>query len=56
MANILFTWELGGGSGHVSPYIDLIKRLEGEGHRVSFAMRRVDRAERFFDGTGVAWL
>ena len=26
MANILFTWELGGGSGHVSPYIDLINR------------------------------
>ncbi len=39
MAKILFTWELGGGLGHVVPYLGVIAGLQHRGHRVAFALR-----------------
>jgi hypothetical protein len=56
MARILFTWELGGGAGHVYPYISLIKLLEGQGHEVFYALRDLSRVEKFFKGTNVSLL
>lgn len=44
MANILITWELGGGSGHVVPYLGLIDRLQGLGHKVAFALQDTTHA------------
>jgi len=55
MANILFTWEFGGGSGHVTPYVELIRRLGQQGHRVFFALRYMDRAQKL-EGTGATCL
>lgn len=39
MARILFAWELGAGTGHLSPYQTLITELVGLGHEVFFASR-----------------
>jgi hypothetical protein len=44
MATVLFTWELGGGLGHVLPYLPVIETLREKGHRVAFALRDVTRA------------
>ena len=45
MARILFTWELGGGMGHVAPYLPLIEGLRQQGHTVAFALRDLKFAE-----------
>ena len=45
MARILFTWELGGGSGHVRPYVDIISALLTRGHEISFALRNLHLAQ-----------
>ncbi|MEY2867293.1 MAG: hypothetical protein RIQ43_1319, partial [Pseudomonadota bacterium] len=39
MANILITWEIGEGSGHIAPYLNLIKELEARGHEITFACK-----------------
>ena len=56
MAKILFTWELGAGSGHVAPYLNLVKYLEGEGHQIYHALRYLNRAQQFFNDTNVTFL
>ncbi len=56
MANILFTWELGKGSGHITPYINLIKQLEAQGHVVYFAARCLGKTHRLFKETRVIYL
>ena len=56
MAKILFTWEIGRGSGHIAPYIKLIKQLEKNNHSVYFAARELDSASRLFASTQVNWL
>jgi len=53
MAKILFAWELGLGFGHLSPYLDLIRRLRKEKHKVYFAARDVGNAERIFANEAV---
>ena len=45
MARILFTWELGGGMGHVAPYLPLAKGLRDKGHEVAFVLRDLQFAE-----------
>lgn len=45
MARILFTWELGGGMGHVAPYLPLAKGLRDKGHEVAFVLRDLYSAE-----------
>lgn len=45
MARILFTWELGGGMGHVAPYLALANGLRDKGHEVAFILRNLRLAE-----------
>lgn len=45
MARILFTWELGGGMGHVAPYLSLANGLREKGHQVAFTLRDLRMAE-----------
>jgi hypothetical protein len=43
MANILFTRELGGGSGHLTRMRPLLRRLANNGHHVAVASWQPDR-------------
>ena len=45
MARILFTWELGGGLGHVAPHLPLANGLRDKGHEVAFVLRDLRFAE-----------
>jgi UDP:flavonoid glycosyltransferase YjiC (YdhE family) len=45
VARILFTWELGGGMGHVAPYLSLANGLREKGHEVAFILRDLRLAE-----------
>ncbi len=56
MAKILFTWELGGGLGHVVPYLGVIAGLQRRGHRVTFALRDPTRASALLAPRGVRCL
>ncbi len=56
MAKILFTWELGRGTGHIAPYLNLINQLEKSNHSIYFAAREIDSASRLFASTQVTWL
>lgn len=56
MAKILFTWEMGEGSGHIAPYLTLIKELEARGHRITFSCKFLSRAFRLFEGTNVCYV
>jgi UDP:flavonoid glycosyltransferase YjiC (YdhE family) len=56
MATILFTWELGEGSGHIAPYIELIKKLEKDGHIIYFAARMLNKTHTLFKDTNVICL
>lgn len=56
MARILFNWEMGAGMGHIAPYLETAKQLVSAGHEVFFVMKELQRAERFFHGTGVKYL
>lgn len=55
MANILFTWELGAGSGHVAPYTNLVNLLEKQGHKVYYILKYLNQSELFFKGTQVTY-
>ena len=48
MATILFTWELGAGTGHLARFRDLAVHLHERGHRVVFAVRDVARAGKVY--------
>jgi UDP:flavonoid glycosyltransferase YjiC (YdhE family) len=48
MARIFFTWECGGGLGHLCFYWELIDRLTGDGHEVIFAVRSLSNAVKVF--------
>lgn len=39
--NILFTWEIGQGFGHVLPLLPMARELKAQGHQVTFALRDV---------------
>jgi UDP:flavonoid glycosyltransferase YjiC (YdhE family) len=45
VARILFTWELGGGMGHIAPYLTLARGLRQKGHEVAFTLRDLRLAE-----------
>ena len=55
MAKILFAWELGAGSGHIAPYINLVAHLEKQGHKVCFALKFLDKAHQYFQDTKVTY-
>jgi hypothetical protein len=48
MANILLTWEMGGGAGHCSKLAPIAQRLVVAGHTVSVVARDIRTAQRFF--------
>ena len=56
MANILLTWELGGGLGHLYPLKLLGSELVNRGHKVTAALRETWRAAAIFAGTGIRFL
>ena len=45
MAKILYAWELGANSGHVTPFIELIRNLESSGHEIFFLARMLDKVK-----------
>jgi len=47
MANIVFTWELGGGFGHVGRFRPIAERLLDAGHRVTMIVKDLKRAAVF---------
>jgi hypothetical protein len=49
MATVLFTWELGGGIGHLVRIKPLAEGLAERGARVWVALRDLSQADRFFD-------
>lgn len=53
MARVLFCWELGAGSGHVSRHYHLIKQLRESGHDVYFALRNVTAGRQLYEDLGV---
>jgi len=55
LSKILFTWELGEGTGHIMPYVELISRLTAQGHQVHFALRSLHKAYDLFHDSGVIW-
>lgn len=55
MAKILFTWELGEGTGHIMPYVELISRLTAQGHEVHFALRSLHKVYDIFHDSSVIW-
>ena len=53
MTRILFCWELGGGSGHISRSVPIIRLLREREHEVYFALRDVSRAPAALSRWGV---
>ena len=56
MATILFTWELGGGLGHLVNLMPLAQAMSRKGHRVYAAVQDVPKAARIFRGFDIAYL
>jgi len=50
MARIIFGWELGGGLGHVGPFMPIAKRLVEMGHEVCLVVRDLSRTATRFEG------
>jgi hypothetical protein len=48
VSRILFAWELGGGLGHLGPFLPIAERLVARGHEVTLAARDVERAHAVF--------
>lgn len=44
MSRILFAWELGGGYGHLGPFLPVARKLVERGHDVTLAVRDIERA------------
>jgi len=56
MAEIVFTWEIGAGTGHITPYLRLIQQLEAQGHHIFFIVKSLAKARSLFTGTQVTRL
>lgn len=56
MANLLYTWELGGELGHISQALSLALAARARGHELILALRDVSRAESVLEGHGVTYL
>jgi hypothetical protein len=48
VSRILFAWELGGGFGHLGPFLPVAKALLARGHQLTVAARDVERAQIVF--------
>jgi hypothetical protein len=56
MKAILLTWELGGGQGHLTKLVPLVRVLHERGHRVIAALKDLSRAESAFAALDVEYL
>lgn len=48
MAKLLYIWELGGGLGHLSPMLPIVRRFLDEGQEVHLALRSMGKARLVF--------
>ena len=53
MANILITWELGGGVGHLGRWRPWIDHWLAQGHRITLAVRNLSRVHEIYNGVPV---
>jgi hypothetical protein len=53
MASILFSWELGGGIGHIVRLRPLAERLRQQGHKVWLASKDVQAAKTVLSDSGI---
>jgi UDP-N-acetylglucosamine:LPS N-acetylglucosamine transferase len=53
MTKLLFSWELGGGQGHLVPHRELLQQLLMRGHSVHVVSRDVARASHAFRGLSI---
>ena len=56
MGKILLAWELGGGIGHMVPFLPIAEELIRRGHRVYAALKDLSRAEVVLGGSGVIYV
>jgi hypothetical protein len=56
VAKILYTWELGGGLGHIVPYIPLANRLRESGHEILFVLHDLKNAESTLGRHGIPYM
>jgi hypothetical protein len=56
MATILFAWELGGGWGHTTIALPILRGLREKGHRVVAAVKDLARTEAIFAPHGITCL
>jgi hypothetical protein len=45
MARIAFAWELGGGMGHIVPYLQLFRDLKDRGHGIYLVLKHLRQAD-----------
>ncbi|MDD5758386.1 MAG: glycosyltransferase [Desulfobulbaceae bacterium] len=56
MANLLYTWELGGELGHISQALPLALAAKARGHEITLALKDVSRAESVLQGYDISYL
>jgi len=56
MANVLFTWEVGGGLGHLTEIQPFAHALAKRGHQVVLALRDLSRAAPILAAPGIRFL
>lgn len=56
MSRVLFTWECGGGYGHLTRYQRLITTLQEHGHEVCFAVRNIQSGQKIYPGKNISIL
>lgn len=53
---LLFAWELGAGTGHVAPYVPLLRRLQAQGWEITAAVRDTAEVADVLRPLGIAML
>ena len=56
MATILIAWELGGGLGHLTPLVPIVRTLRDRGHRIFAVVRDLSQVRQVFSGLDLTCL